>query len=253
MKSCLRICIAILALFFASACDTIPDPPLANCGSFTFAPTTDTNPTGQAELFELTFTHAPGNCPISCGNYWFVQVIRPLDVDSGEFIHPNDTQQDRMVTGQSDGYLNGWAVDRKEGRLLGWYGVTNEFKFEPPSGIPGEKFQMGLGTTPAIMHDTLARGDRWAGKRMQILGITVAVGTDPGTACENKILGMQKWLAAFDHDDATQQDTVSNPVLLPTGQREVQPFFCAVDAWNAHLDDGRVRLPWAAGPGFSLP
>ena len=68
-----------------------------------------------------------------------------------------------------------------------------------------------------MMHDTLARGDRWAGKRMQILGITVAVGVDPGTACENKILGIQKWMVVFGHDDASQKDTVATPTLLALG------------------------------------
>ena len=255
MMSFRRVCLLFVVSFSTSAstCSTIPNPALADCGRFGFTPSTDTNPTGQAALFELTYTHAPKNCPINCGTYWFVQALRPLDNDTGEYIHPHDTQQDRMVKGQSDDYFNGWAIDRKADRRLGWYGVTDDFKFEPPSGVLGEVFQMGLGSRAAMMHDTLARGNRWAGKRMQILGITVAVGLDPGTACENKILGIQKWMVVFGHDDANQKDTVATPTLLTSGQREVQAFQLAVDEWNNHLDDGRVRLPWADGPGFSLP
>jgi hypothetical protein len=105
-----------------------------------------------------------------------------------------------------------------------------------------------------MMHDTLARGTLWAGKGMQILGLTVAVGLDPGTSCENKILGIAKWMAVFGHDDARNLDTVARPVLLQSGQREVQPFLVAVDAWNRHLGDVRVRLPWAnTNSSFSLP
>jgi hypothetical protein len=96
------------------------------------------NATGQAALFELTFTHDDKNCPISCFNYWFVQVIRPFDLDSGKIIQPYGAQQDRTVTSQSDDYFNGWAVDREMGRRLGWHGVTDDFRFDPPSGIPGE-------------------------------------------------------------------------------------------------------------------
>lgn len=254
MISFRRVCALLVVLFGASAstCSTIPNPPLADCGRFGFTSSTDTNRTGQAALFELTYTHVPKNCPINCGNYWFVQALRPVDIDTGEYIQPHDTQQDRIVKGQSD-YFNGWAIDRTPDRRLGWYHVTDDFKLEPASGLPGEVFQLGQGSSSAMMHDTLARGDRWAGKRMQIVGITVAVGLDPGTACQNKILGVQKWTVAFGHDDATQKDTVAAPILLPSGQLEVQAFQLAVDEWNNHLDDGRVRLPWAAGPGFSLP
>ncbi len=254
-----RICIAVVSslVLSASTCPTIPNPPLANCGTFSFEPTTDTNVTGQAALFELTFTHRPQSCPIRCGNYWFVQVLHPMDMDSGKYIQPFGTQQDRTVTGQVDESFNGWAVDRREGRRLGWYGVTDDFKLEAPSGIPGEVFQMGLGATPAKMHDTLARGTQWASKRMMIVGITAAVGLDPGTACENKILGIQKWLVVFGRDEATQKDTVAVPTTLPSGQREVQAFLLAVDEWNRHLDDGRVHLPWAsagsASDSFTLP
>jgi hypothetical protein len=250
-----RVCVVLVASLFVTAptCSP-PNPPLAKCGTFTFDPKTDSNLTGQAALFELTFTHVANNCPISCGSYWFVQVIRPLDLDSGEFIQPHRTQQERTVTGQRDAYLNGWAVDRRMGRRLGWYGVTDDFRFEPPSGVQGEVFQMGFGSMPAKMHDTLARGSLWAGKRMQIAGITVAVGLDPGTPCENKILGIQEWMVVFGHDDSRQLDTVATPTLLPSGQRELQPFLLAVDAWNKHLDDGRVRLPWASvNSAFSLP
>jgi hypothetical protein len=63
-------------------------------GGFTFDPKTDSNLTGQAALFELTFTHVANNCPISCGNYWFVQVIRLLDLDSAETSY-NPTAHNR--------------------------------------------------------------------------------------------------------------------------------------------------------------
>ena len=125
------------------ACSPIPNPPLADCGTFSFDPKTDENPTGQAALFELTFTHNPTNCPIRCGNYWFVQALRPYDLDAGTFIQPYSTQQSRTVKGQSDEYFNGWALDRKHGRLLGWYGVTNSFQFDPPSGIQGGNISDG--------------------------------------------------------------------------------------------------------------
>jgi hypothetical protein len=140
MISYRRVCVVFLALFCASAltCSTIPNPPLANCGTFAFVSKTDMNATGQAALFELTFTHDDKNCPISCFNYWFVQVIRPFDLDSGKIIQPYGAQQDRTVTSQSDDYFNGWAVDREMGRRLGWHGVTDDFRFDPPSGIPGE-------------------------------------------------------------------------------------------------------------------
>jgi hypothetical protein len=74
-----RLCVVLVASFCASAftCSTIPNPPLANCGTFTFEPKTDSNVTGQAALFELTFTHAAQNCPISCGNYWSYRRFAP--------------------------------------------------------------------------------------------------------------------------------------------------------------------------------
>lgn len=254
-----RHVIAALVIFICtSAPSCVPAPLPSDCGSFSFSQRgANTIGSLQQSQFELTFSHDGKMCKISCGNYWFVQALRPMDLDTGKFIQPHDTQQNRTVGGQADNYLNGWAIDRTDGRHLGWYGMTDDFTFEETSRPDlGIMFQLGLGPKPAMMHDTLSRREpsRWSGKRIQIVGLTAAIGLDPGTVCENKILGIQKWMVVFGHDEATNKDTVSELVQLDASQKDVQAFLGAVEEWNRNLDDGRVRLPWAtSGSAFTLP
>ena len=118
MISLRRVCLLLVVSFgtFATSCSTIPNPPLGDCGRFGFTPSTDTNSTGQAALFNLIYTHVPKNCPINCGNYWFVQALRPLDIDTGEYIQPHDAQQDRMVKGRATSISTaGRSIEKRVG------------------------------------------------------------------------------------------------------------------------------------------
>jgi hypothetical protein len=235
------IVMSVFTILLGSCSSCRMAPPNPSCGKFTdFRGSTDANRTGQAALFQLYFSYAAAGCPCQCGKYWFVQAIRPLDLDTGGFIHPNDTQQDRMVTGQTDEFFNGWAVDRLEGRKLGYYAVNDDFTLPPPV-ILGEVNRFGSGTTSAALHDTLARGDRRS-KAIQIVGLTVAVCVDSASPCTAKILGIEKWMVVFGGDG-----TVTAPQELPADTKDAEAFRLAVQAWNDHLDD-RIALP-----SFSFP
>lgn len=239
-----RISAALVILLGASAPSCTPTLP-ANCGSFGFTPSVHTNPDGKtAAQFQLSFLHKGASCAITCNDYFFVQALKPVDLETGEILQPHDTQQDRTVTGQAEDYLNGWAIDRQADRRFGWYAVNDSFQLEP-SGIPGEETKFGQGTSLAAqMHDTLSPGDRLRGKRVQVMGLTAAVSTEQGTVCEGKILGLKKWMVVYGHDESGAP-TVAVPVALGATLLDQQAFLAAAKEWNAHLDDGRERLPWA--------
>jgi hypothetical protein len=256
MNPVLRVGAALVILFGASANSCTSNPLPNNCGSFTFQPE-DVGfgvPPGVQALFTLWFGHKSQGCPVTCGRHWFIQAIRPMDLDTGKFLHPNDTQQDRMTHDNDDNFYNGWAIDRKEDKNFGYYGVSNQFNLEPET--PGDPpYQWGDGTLlSARMHDTVNRGDERRGKNIQVIGLTADVGMDPGTPCFGKILGLKKWVVVFAHDPVGDVDSASKPVELDAEPRDVVAFQIAVDEWNKHLDDGRQRLPNPdPSTSFSLP
>ncbi len=245
MVSFSRVGVAFAVLFGAFTGSCTPPEIAQHCGSFTFSPEAPEAlaPVGSQGQFALSYQYNGGTCPVQgCTQYWFIQAIRPWDMDSGKFIQPNGTQQARTVTGNSDDSMNGWAIDRAEGFKFAWYHLNDDLSLEQ-SGIPGEVTAFGTGTTPATMHDTLNRGDKWTGKRMMITGLTVAVGLQ-GPSCHNRILGIQKWLLTFGHNDQTAQDTADRPTKLPVTADDMTSFINAVNGWNYHLDDGRNHITW---------
>src|SRR5215472_5848941 len=100
-------------------------PKTTPCGVFTF----NGAPSGNRGI-NLTqsfqFGPAPCTATCNCNTIAYVQIIRVIDRDTGAFLAPGPEQQARIVTGQADATQNGWAVDRLEGRIWGFYGRNND-------------------------------------------------------------------------------------------------------------------------------
>ena len=72
--------------------------------------------------------------------------MRIIDRDTGEFLAPTSQQQARIVTGQPEATSNGWAVDRIDGRVWGYYARNNDGTF-------ASYLTPGSSTSPAILGD----------------------------------------------------------------------------------------------------
>jgi hypothetical protein len=212
------------------------DPGIRQCGTFRFAGSTDQNNTGQAGLFQEYFTYDSSKCGCSCNKIWFVQMLRPMDVNGGAIIQPNGTQQTRMVK-SSDKAMNGWAIDRPEHFQLGFYHLDDNGHIIQ-TNAPGEEFRFGDASTDAAMHDVVSRGpgSQWWGRSMLVQGVTAAVCMDSG--CGWRVLGMEEWIVNFNSDN-----TVSIPTAHEALAWEQTALILAVQYWNEHLADGRKELP----------
>jgi len=150
---------------------------------------------------------------------------------------PHNEQTTRM-TKSSTRFFNGWAIDALEGAIQPYYGMQDDgsFQFNPAapdlySATPGSS------GTPAILRDSPFSSD-WNGYEIQALSVPVCL--DPGSACNNKILGYYTWgWAVADHNKSNYMRF--NHGEAPT-DLYVQVFDMAVQEWNNHLDNRRQPL-----------
>lgn len=232
-----------LVFVFAVLCCVGCGSSVKQCGRFEFTSSVDQNSTGVAGLFQLDFYHEPSKCasPCTCEKIWFIQILRPIDVNTGEIIQPHPAQQDRMVK-DADPAMNGWAVDRIERRKFGYYGMKDDGTLDAPLKS-GESMEFGSSTSPARMHDTIARGQLWKGKTVLVQGITIAVCIDETSACKYHVLGMDHWDMNF-YDDGR----VDAPQHHAAADWETFAAFLAIYEWNNHLGNERVALPFLHFP-----
>jgi hypothetical protein len=176
----MRKLLALLAagLVVAAGCGTPTQP----CGTFNF---TGTPTTAPGEYITDVFTFSPSLCGANCSTNTivYIQIVRVIDMDTGEYLAPGPQQQARIVTGQSTPAYNGWSVDRLEGHNWGYYGRNNDGTFDSAL-IPGSS------SSPATLIDTPGGWpvDTWFD------AVDIPVCIDPKSSCVNDLLGDYYWL-----------------------------------------------------------
>ena len=110
-------------------------------------------------------------------------VVRIIDRDTGNFLAPGPEMQARIVTGQANTAMNGWAVDRLEGRIWGYYGRNNDGTF-------ASTLTPGSNATAAVLRDTPSG---W-GDNVWFDAVDVPVCIDASASCVNQELGFAYWL-----------------------------------------------------------
>lgn len=180
-----RVAVAVLALLPGCGTPTVP------CGAFAFtgAPHSD-----SGISMELDFDFNPATCGSSCtcDPVAYVQIVRIIDLDTGDFLAPNSDQANRTVTGRPQATLNGWAVDRLSGRVWGYYGRNNDGTF-------GSLVTPGSDTTVATLRDTPSG---WPASTW-FDAVSVPVCIQPGSGCSNNLLGYYYWLFAVNAGGTT--------------------------------------------------
>lgn len=156
------------------------------CGQFTFTGAPDG---GSGINLTQSFQFGPAPCATACttNTIAYVQIMRAHDMDTGEDLQPSAEQSARMITGDSRPAFNGWAVDRIDNRIWGYYGRNNDGAF---SGT----LTPGSNASPAVLLD---HPSGWPAHSW-FDAIDVPVCIDAGSSCVNKELGFDYWLFFID-------------------------------------------------------
>jgi hypothetical protein len=172
-----RFVIAFLMVAVFLACGTPTQP----CGTFSFSGT----PTPRGENVSVTFNFNPATCgaACTCNTIAYIQIVRVINRDTGEFLAPNSDQQNRIVTGDPDATQNGWSVDRIANRQWGYYARFNDGTFDT-------YLTTGSNTTPAILGD--GPGGFPDNTWMDFVSVPVCI--DSSAACNNALTGYWYWL-----------------------------------------------------------
>jgi len=156
--------------------------PTAPCGDFTF---TGSPHSSQGINVQVDFDFNPSDCGSSCNcnTICYIQIVRIIDLNTGAFLSPNTDQQNRIVTGRSDAWLNGWAIDRLSGRNWGYYGRNNDGTF-------ASTITTGSNSATATLIDVPSGwpNNSWFD------AVTVPVCIQSGSSCVNRLLGYYYWL-----------------------------------------------------------
>lgn len=217
MRKLLLAFVASAALL--SGCGT----PIKPCGTFTFTGTPDSPNTSGGIGLSDSFAFSPSTCGSNCvaNTIAYIQIVRIIDRDTGEFLAPSSQQQARIVTGQSSATLNGWAVDRLDDRIWGYYGRYNDGTF-------ASTLSPGSSTTPAILYD----GPGGWPDSSWFDAVDVPVCIDPQSACTDKFLGYEYWL-----------------YIVGAGGSASTPFSETGVDWNATAVDLSVAQWNSVAPG----
>jgi len=168
--------IALLALF-VTACGT----PTSPCGTFTYTGAPHAN-RGINTQVDFNFNPATCGATCTCNTIAYVQIVRVIDNNTGNFLAPGPEQQNRIVTTGPDATQNGWAVDRIDGRTWGYYGRNNDGTFALVT--PGSN------TSTA----TLVDGPNGWPDNTWFDAVSVPVCIDAAATCNNRLLGYEYWL-----------------------------------------------------------
>jgi hypothetical protein len=158
-------------------------PSTVPCGTFTFTGTPHTN-RGITMTLDHNFNPAACSAPAcTCNTIAYVQIVRIIDQNTGNFLSPNSEQTNRIVTGRATQALNGWAVDRLSGRIWGYYGRNNDGTF-------ASTLTPGNNTTAATLRDTPSG---WPDQSW-FDAVSVPVCIAAGSSCVNQLTGFYYWL-----------------------------------------------------------
>jgi len=183
----LSLSLACAAVLFAG-CGTPTHP----CGTFTFSGT----PVGNGgENISDSFSFGPSQCSTTCNcqTICFIQIVRIRDTDTGEYLAPSSQQFDRIVTGQASPALNGWAIDRIDNRVWGYYARDNDGTF-------ASYLTPGSSTSPAILTD----GPGGWPDSSWFDAVDVPVCIDSKSQCVDELLGYYYWLYTVGAGGATE-------------------------------------------------
>lgn len=201
----------LLSLILASGCG----PATVPCGTFSFSGAPHDN-RGIDMMLNFDFNPAPCNSNCNCDTVAYVQIVRIIDLDTGNYLSPNSEQTNRIVTGRAEPTLNGWAVDRLAGRIWGYYGRNNDGSF-------ASTLTPGSNTADAILRDTPSGwpDNSWFD------AVSVPVCIQDGSACENQLLGYYYWMFFVGNDGV-----VTDPLHKIAVEWHRDAFDEAVIEWN---------------------
>ncbi len=203
--------VALIAVLSACGPATVP------CGTFTFTGSPIAN--GGIDC-EVSFSFSPVACGAAacqCNTIAYIQIVRIIDRDTGNYLQPFAEQSNRMVTGNATVAFNGWAVDRLQGRVWGYYGRNNDGTF-------AGTLTPGSNTTAAVLRDT---PQGW-GVNNWFDAVSVPVCIDAGAPCVNRLAGYEYWLFVVGQDGAG-----SDPFSEIGREWHRDAFNLAVAEWNA--------------------
>ena len=175
------------------------DPDTVPCGTFTYtgAPHSD-----RGIDATVNFDFEPTKCQpnVSSNLVAYVQIIRIIDRNTGNFLSPNSQQTDRIVTGRADTELNGWAIDRLSDRRWGFYGRNNNGNF-------ASTLTPGSDSVNAVLRD---RPSGWPDdSRFDAVSVPVCLRTEspfqPRSPCVHRLLGYYFWQFYVDEGGAVNR------------------------------------------------
>lgn len=211
----------VLFALLALSCGT----PTLPCGTFTFTGT----PVGTNLNVNVNFNFNPATCgaACTCNTICYVQIVRVVDRDTGNFLAPGPEQRARIVTGLSP-TQDGWSVDRIDTRVWGYYGRNNDATF-------AGTLTTGSNTTAAILRD--GPGGFPANTWMDFVSVPVCI--DSSASCNNRLLGYYYWFFILDSSgNATDPFDEIGVTWMQ------QSFDSAVVEWNNDAPGlGKNNLP----------
>lgn len=203
--------------------------PIKQCGTFTFNGESSEGGVYMTNSFafnpsacSVTLTSPPASC--TSNRIAYIQILRIIDEDTGEFVAPNSWQQARIVQNPSNPpTLNGWAVDRASGFNYGYFGMQNDGTSFGSDDVPGNN------TTPTVLTD-------WPGQttteHLWYDAVDIPVCMDKSSACDNYFLGYYYWLFI------TQGGVASNPFSEVGVDWMRTAAIQAVQQWNVQAATG---------------
>lgn len=178
----------LIALLVAASLLAACGPASVPCGTFSFTGSPHAN---RGVTVAVTFDFDPAACSApatTATTIAYVQIVRIIARDTGAFLAPSSEQQNRIVTGQSQSSMNGWAIDRITDRVWGYYGRNNDGSF-------AGTITTGSNTTNATLRDVPSGwpDNSW----FDAVSVPdCLVGT--ASSCQDHMLGYYYWLFIVD-------------------------------------------------------
>lgn len=212
-----RAIILVVGLLLAAPIVAACGAPTQPCGAFAF---TGAPHASQGIDMSLDFTFNPATCSATgspnATTVAFVQIVRIIDRTDGSFLAPSTEQFNRIITGNTNTPLNGWAIDRLTDRVWGYYGRNNNGAF---SGT----VTTGSSTSTGTLRDSPAG---WPNQSW-FDAVTVPVCLVGNAACQDRLVGYFYWLFIVD-----TSGTVGNPFNQIGVDWNQDAVDAAVVEWN---------------------
>lgn len=212
-RGSIRILPALLAAStFLAACGPAAQP----CGTFTFNGSPHSN---AGVTIDVTFAFNAATCgapATTATQIAYVQIVRIIDQNTGAFLAPNSDQQNRIVTGQTQVSLNGWAIDRISNRDWGYYGRNDDGTFF-------STITTGSNTTNAVLRDVPSGWpDRTWFDAVSVPDCLMGIAT-----CQDRELGFYYWFFIVDSNG-----TASSPGDFVAREWHRDAVDLSVTEWN---------------------